>query len=83
MLTCHILLDVVGQVVAGRTDGVVGHDATQRDNSNLSRTTTDVDNHVALGSLNVNTDTDGSGHRFENQVDVTSVSMFGRVAHRT
>ena len=34
-----------------------------------------------LGGLCVDTDTNGGRHRFENQVHITTVGMFGRVAY--
>ena len=83
VLAVHIFLDVGVQVVAGHLDTGVGNNPAERDDGNLRRTATDVDNHVTLGGFHVDTDTDGSGHRFENKIDVTAVGMLGRVANGT
>ena len=83
VLARHVLLDVGRQVVAGRADGVVGHDTAQRDNGNLGAAAADIDNHVPLRGLYVDAHADGGCHRFENQVNITAVGMLGRVAHGT
>ena len=83
VLTRHILLDVCVQIIASHLDAGIGNDTTQRDDGNLGRTATDVDNHVALGRLDVDTDTDSSCHRLENQIDITAVGMLGRVTDGT
>ena len=83
MLAAHVLLDVGSEVVAGNLDGVIGHDATQRDNGYLGGAATYVDNHVAFGSLNVDAYAECSSHRLEDKIDVATVGVFGRVAHGT
>ena len=83
MLTAHIFLNIRSQVITGNTDRVVGNDTSQRDNGNLRRATTYINNHVSFRSFHVNTDTDSCSHRFENQIDITSAGMLGRVANST
>ena len=83
VLTAHILLNVRSKVITRYADGVVGYDTTQGDNGNFRRTTTYIYNHVSFRSFHIDTDTDSGSHRFENQVDVTSAGMLGRVAHGT
>ena len=83
VLTAHVLLNVGSKVIASHADRVVGDDATERDNGNLGATTADVDNHVALGSLNVDTDTDGGCHRLKDKIDIAAVGMLGTVADST
>ena len=82
MLTAHILLNVCREVVASHADGVVAHNATQRDDSNLRASATNIDDHVALRSLYVNTNAQCGSHGFEYQIDVASVGMLCRVANR-
>ena len=79
--TAHVLHDVVGEVVAGHLDTLVGHDAAKRDHSNLSGTTAYVNDHVALRREHVDTDTESGGHGFVDHVDVTASGMLGRVTH--
>ena len=83
VLAAHVFLYVGGEVVTGNTDGVVAYDTSERDDCNLGRTTTDIHNHIALGSLNINTNTDSSSHWFEDKINVTSIGMLGRVANGT
>ena len=83
MLTAHILLNISIQVVTSHLDTRVGHNTTERDHGNLSRTTTDIHNHITLRSLHIDTNTDSGSHRLKNQIDVTTIGMFGRVAHST
>ena len=83
MLAVHILLNVSVKVITSHLDTGVGNNTTERDDGNLRRTTTDIDNHIALRGLNIDTDTDGSSHRFENQINITTIGMFGRVAYGT
>ena len=78
--TAHVLLDVLGEVITSGADALVAHDTTQRDHSDLGRTTTDVNNHVALGGQHVETDTQSGCHGLVNHVNVTSASMLTGVA---
>ena len=76
-------MDVGREIVAGHFDGVVRHDAAHGDDGNLRGAATDVDHHVAFGRIDIEADADGRGHGFEDEVDVTSAGMLGRVAHGT
>ena len=81
VLAAHVLLDVGGKVVAGHFDGVVGHDAAQRDDGDFGRTAAYVDDHVALRLRHVDAHADSGGHRFEEQEHVASAGVFSRVAY--
>ena len=83
VLAAHVLLYVGSEVVAGDAYGVVAHDASERDDGNFGRASAYVDNHVALRCFDVDADADGCRHGFEDEVDVTSAGVFGRVAHGT
>ena len=83
MLTPHILLYVVRQIVTGYPYRIVRHDTTQRNNGNFGRTTTDIHNHISLGSLNVKSYTYRGSHRLINHIYISSSGMLRRVAHRT
>ena len=65
VLTTHILLNVICKVITCHTYRVIANDSSQRDNSNLCRTTTYIYNHITLWSLYVNTTTYCSSHWFK------------------
>ena len=83
MLTAHVFTDVFRQIITRHTDGVVGNNTSQRDNGNFRRTTTYVHNHIPFRSLYINADTNSRSHRFEDQIDIPSTGMFGRVTNGT
>ena len=83
VLAAHIFLNVGGEVVAGHLDGVVRHDAAERNHGNLRRAAADVNHHVALRRIHVEADTDGSRHGFVKEEHVAAAGMLGRVAHGT
>ena len=81
MLTVHIILYIGCQVITCHTNRVVRNDASQRDNSYLSATATDINNHVSFRCFDINTYTYGSRHGFKNQINIASVGMLSRVAN--
>ncbi len=83
MLAAHVFLNVSGKVITSYTDGVVTHNTAQRDDRDLGGTTANINNHVALRSFDVNTDANGRSHRFEDEIDITPISVLSRVTHRT
>ena len=83
VLAAHVLLDIGRKVIARDADGVVRHNTSQRDDGDFGRATSYVHNHVAFRRFYVDADTDSGGHGFEDEVNVTSTSMLGRVAHGT
>ena len=83
VLTAHVLLNVGCKVVACHADRVVRNNSAKRYYGNLGRAAAYINNHVALWSLNVETDTDGCRHWLEYQINVASAGMFGRIAHGT
>ena len=83
MLTAHILLNVSSKIVTCRTNGVITNDTTQRNDCNFGATTTNINDHITFRCLYINTNTDSSSHRFENQIHVTTVCMLCTVAHST
>ena len=80
VLAAHIVLDVGCEIVAGHLDGVIGHDATERDDG---RSATYVNHHVAFWGVHVDADTDGGSHWLIKQEDVAAASMLSGVAHST
>lgn len=80
MLLAHIVLDIGGEHISCDTDTLLLHDTTERDYGDLGCSAADINHHVSLRGLNVKTDTEGSGHRFVNQIHVAASSMFGGVA---
>ena len=83
MLTAHILLNVSSKIVTCRTNRVITNDTTQRNNSNFGATTTNINDHITFRCLYINTNTDSSSHRLEDQIHVTTVCMLCTVAHST
>ena len=83
VLTAHILLDVGCQIVTSDTDGVIAHNTAQRDDGDLGGATADINNHVALWGLDVDTNANGCCHRLKNEVNITTIGMLGRVANST
>ena len=80
VLLAEVGLDVGGEDVAGDADGVLLDDAAEGDDGDFRRAATDIDDHVAARGFYVETDSEGCGHRFINQVDVASSGVFGGVA---
>ena len=80
VLLAQVVLDVGREDVAGHADGVLLDDTAQGDDGDLGGAASDVDDHVALRRLHVQADTEGRGHRFEDQVDVTAAGVLGGVA---
>lgn len=83
VLATHVLLDIGRKVVTSNTDGVVAHNAAERDHSDLGRATAYVNNHVAFRCFHVDTNADSGCHWLEDQVDIASVGMLSRVADST
>lgn len=79
----HVVEDVLGEVVAGNLDALVGDDASEGYYGDFGGAAAYVDNHVAFGGLDVKADAEGGGHGLVNHVDVASVGMFGGVADGT
>ena len=76
-------LDILRKVVACNLNRTVAYDTTKRNHGDFGGTAAYVDNHVALGRLNVETDTESSCHRFEKHIDIAAAGVFARVAHCT
>ena len=83
VLPFHIVYNVVVEFVTSHLDGGVADDATQRDDSDLGGTASDVDHHVAFGLQHVDADTDGCCHRLMNHADFFGASLFGALADGT
>ncbi len=81
MLLAHVILNVGGEDVARHVDRLRADDAAQRDAGDLRRTAADIDHHVALGSLDVQTGTQSGRHRLVDHVDLAAAGVLGRVAH--
>ena len=81
MLTVHIILYIGSQVVTCHTNRVVRNDASQRDNSYLCATATDINNHVSFRCFDIQTYTYGSRHRLEYQINIAPIGVFSRVAN--
>ena len=79
--TAHVLDDVLVEVIACHLDGLVRHDAAQRDNRNLRRAAAYVHNHTSLGALHINTDTYCCRHRLIQHIHIASAGMLRTVAH--
>ena len=76
VLTTHIFLNICSEVITSYTDRVITYDTTQRDYSNLSATTTDINNHVTLWSLYIKTHTKSCSHWLEDKIYITTISVF-------
>ncbi len=80
MLLADVTLNVVGEDVAGDIDRLGANDAAEGDAGDFGRTAADVDDHVALGSLDVEPGTQGGGHGLVNHIDLASPGVLGRIA---
>ena len=96
VLTSHVFLYFVVEIVAGYFDGIVRNYAAERNHCYLGCTAAYIHNHVSLGGFNVQTVFGvhsrfelflsyayGCSHGFENKVNVASAGMFGTVANGT
>ena len=83
VLLAQVVLDVGREDIAGHADGVLLDDTAQGDDGDFGGAAADVDDHVALRRLDVQADTEGRGHRFEDQVDVPAAGVLGGVTDGT
>ena len=83
VLLAHMIHDVLRQFVASGVDGLILDDTTERDDSDLRRTTTDVHDHVAFGGEDVDAYADSCSHGLVDHVDVTATSVLAGVAYGT
>ena len=81
VLFAHILNDVLVELVAGNTDGVVADDAAEGDDGDFCGAASDVDNHVAFGFEDVDADTYGCSHGFMDHADFLGSGLFGAFTH--
>ena len=79
MLLAQVILDVAGEYVTCGTDAVLDHQASEGDDGDLGGAAAYVDDHVALRGLDIETDTEGGGHRLEDQIHVARSGMLGGV----
>ena len=82
VLLAQVVLYVAGEDVARSAYAVLDHEPSERDDRNLRGASAYVDDHVALGRLDVETYSESRRHGLEYQEDVASSGMFGGVAHR-
>ena len=83
VLATHELLDVSVEPVASHLHGLFGGDGAQCDDSHLTGTTTDVNNHVTVGIQHIYTATNSSSHRLVNQANFFGTSLFRRFTDST
>ncbi len=82
VLLLHELDDRVVELVAGDTDRLAGHDATEGDDRDLGRAAADVDDHVAGGLLHGEAGTDGRGHGLLDDVGgLAGAGVLGGLLH--
>src|SRR5689334_9481958 len=74
--------DRVVHLVARDADRLLVDDAREGDDGDLGRAAADVDDHVAGGSVDVESDADGGRHRFGDEMHFLRPGVFGGVAHR-
>ncbi len=82
VLTTHVILNILREVIAGDLDRLVGDDAAQRDHGDLGERRL-CQRSCYPRSLHVEADSQSSRHRFKDHVYITSASMLCRVAYGT
>ncbi len=79
MHTAHVVLDVIGEVVASNLDALVADDSAKGDDGNFSCAAAYVHNHVAFRRKHIKTNTECSSHRLKNHIYVPATGMLGGV----
>ena len=67
--------------ITGHPDAAGGHDAAQRDDSDLSGAAADVHDHAAGGLADGQARADGSSHGLLDDGDLTGTGLEGRLTH--
>src|SRR5574344_2706244 len=81
MLLSHILLYLGCENIACNTDTLLADYTAERDNGNLSCTSSYIYHHVSAWSFNIEPDSESCCHRLVNNVHVSSAGMFRGVTY--
>ena len=79
MLLPHVAHNRIIKVISGNLNRSINHSSAQRDNRHIRRTASDIYDHIAARSGNIDSSTDCSSHRFFDQSDFTSSCCIGRL----
>ena len=83
MLLTHVLHNVVGKLIAGRTDTLLRGNTAVRYYSHFGGTSTYIHNHIPLRRKDIHSDTNSRSHWLEKHVHITPSGMFARVVYGT
>ena len=81
MLTPHVIFNVTRKLVPSNSDICVGHNPSKCNYSDLRCASSDIDDHIAHRFLNIDADSNCSGHRFMNEIDILASCMLCRILY--